>query len=69
VLVIQGRNDSRTPAYPVEVFERRMKDMGKDITVHWYDTGHAGAFGSVDASIAHQERMMCFAQQVLEKRN
>ena len=63
VLIIQGRHDTRTPARPVEVFEARMKAMGKSIEVHWYEEGHSG--GGVEQEIEHQEIMLRFAHRVL----
>jgi len=68
VLIIQGRNDTRTPRRPIEVFEKRMRELGKDITVHWYDTGHAGSETDTGLGIAFQEMMMKFAEQVLARR-
>ncbi|OGO36946.1 MAG: hypothetical protein A2147_09705 [Chloroflexi bacterium RBG_16_57_8] len=62
-LIIQGRNDTRTPARPVEVYEARMKALGKSIEVHWYREGHLG--GGVEQDIQHQELMMRFAYRVL----
>jgi dipeptidyl aminopeptidase/acylaminoacyl peptidase len=62
-LVIQGRNDTRTPARPVAVFAERMKALGKQIEVHWYDEGHSG--GGVEQEIEHQALMMQFAYRVL----
>jgi dipeptidyl aminopeptidase/acylaminoacyl peptidase len=67
VLVIQGRSDTRTPARPVEVFEARMRALGKSIEVHWYDEGHLG--GGVEQEIVHQETMMRFAYRVLAERH
>jgi dienelactone hydrolase len=63
VLIIQGRNDTRTPARPVEVYEARMKALGKSIEVHWYDEGHFG--GGVEQDVQHQEIMLRFAYSVL----
>lgn len=63
VLIIQGRHDTRTPARPVEVFEKRMKELGKDIKVYWYNEGHAG--GGITQEIEHQEFMMRFAYRAL----
>jgi dipeptidyl aminopeptidase/acylaminoacyl peptidase len=63
VLIIQGRHDTRTPARPVEVFEAKMKALGKPIEVHWYDEGHLG--GGVEQEIEHQEMMMRFAYSLL----
>ncbi len=63
VLIIQGRNDTRTPARPVQEFEERMRALGKPIEVHWYEEGHLG--GGVEQEIEHQEIMMRFAYRVL----
>jgi dipeptidyl aminopeptidase/acylaminoacyl peptidase len=65
VLIIQGRNDTRTPARPVEAYEARMKALGKPIEVHWYDEGHMG--GGVEQDIEHQELMLRFAYRVLNQ--
>ena len=65
VLIIQGRNDTRTPARPVEIYESKMKTLGKDIEVVWYDSGHAGTSLSIEAGIRHQELMLRFAYRVL----
>ncbi len=63
VLIIQGRKDTRTPARPVEVYEARMKALGKSIEVHWYEEGHLG--GGAEQEIEHQEIMMRFAYRIL----
>ena len=65
VLIIQGRNDTRTTPRPVEMYEEKMKSLGKPIEVHWFDTGHMGSFAQVEQSIAHQERMLRFACRIL----
>jgi dipeptidyl aminopeptidase/acylaminoacyl peptidase len=67
LLIIQGRNDTRTPARPVEMYEAKMKELGKEITVDWYDTGHAGSFTNVELGIANTEKMLKFAVDVLRK--
>lgn len=63
VLVIQGRNDTRCPARPMELYEARLRSLGKQIEVEWFDSGH----GSLDTeqNIAHQERMLSWAYRVL----
>jgi dipeptidyl aminopeptidase/acylaminoacyl peptidase len=66
LLIIQGRNDSRTPARPVEVYIERLRALGKSVDVEWFDAGHLGGFADPDLGIAHQERMLRFAQAVLE---
>jgi dienelactone hydrolase len=65
VLIIQGRNDTRTPARPIELYEAKMKALGKTITVHWFETGHVGSFAQTELSIQHQEMMLRFAYSVL----
>ncbi len=69
VLIIQGRTDTRTPARPIEVYEQKMKSLGKEIEVAWFDAGHAGPFAQVEQAIEHQELMMDFATKVIEKLN
>jgi dipeptidyl aminopeptidase/acylaminoacyl peptidase len=65
VLIIQGRNDTRTPARPIEMYEQRMKAIGKDIDVRWFDSGHLGSFAQVEQSIQFQEWMLRFAYRIL----
>jgi dipeptidyl aminopeptidase/acylaminoacyl peptidase len=67
LLIIQGRNDSRTPARPVEVYVERLRALGKSVEVEWFDAGHLGGFADSDLGIAHQERMLRFAQHVLDQ--
>jgi len=66
VLIIQGRNDTRTPGPPVEMYEMRMKALGKEIEVHWFDAGHLASFAQVEKSIEHQELMLRFARRILD---
>ncbi len=63
VLIIQGRNDTNTPARQIEVYEAKLKALGKSIEVHWYDAGHSGA--GIEQAIQHQELMLRFAYRVL----
>ncbi len=65
VLIIQGRNDTRTPARPIEVYEAKLRSLGKPIEVHWFDAGHLGSFAQVEQAIEHQELMLRFAYRVL----
>jgi dipeptidyl aminopeptidase/acylaminoacyl peptidase len=64
ILVIHGRNDSRTPARPMQEYAAKMEATGKQIEVHWYDTGHLGSLLQVEESIRHQELMLAFAERV-----
>jgi dipeptidyl aminopeptidase/acylaminoacyl peptidase len=63
VLVIQGSNDTRCPARPMRLYEERLRTLGKQIEVVWFEAGH-GSY-AIEQSIAHQERMLRFAYQVL----
>jgi dipeptidyl aminopeptidase/acylaminoacyl peptidase len=65
VLIIQGRNDTRTPRRSVDVYEAAMKALGKSIEVHWFDAGHGSLV--VDQAIEHHALMLDFALRVLER--
>lgn len=66
-LIIQGRNDTRCPARQVELYEARMRELGKPVEVVWFDAGHSvGA--DVERAIEFQERFMEFATRVLAER-
>jgi dipeptidyl aminopeptidase/acylaminoacyl peptidase len=65
VLIIQGRNDSRTPSRPVQMYQEKMKKLGKDIHVHWFETGHMGSFADSELGVEHMELMLRFAYRVL----
>lgn len=59
VIIIQGSNDTRTPAEPIRVFEKKLKELDKDIEVHWYEAGHIGP--TIEQRIEFQQLMMDFA--------
>lgn len=63
ILVIQGANDTRCPARQMRVYEERLRSLGKEITVHWFEAGHGSAVQ--EKQIEHQELMLRFAAQVL----
>lgn len=63
VLIIQGRNDTRCPPRSIEVYESKMRELGKPIEVYWFDAGHLML--QVEQAIDHQERVMRFAYRVL----
>jgi dipeptidyl aminopeptidase/acylaminoacyl peptidase len=63
LLIIQGCNDTRCPARPVELYEARMRELGKPIEVEWFDAGHGSL--ETEQAIRHHERMLRFAYQVL----
>ena len=64
VFVIQGLNDSRTPAKPTEEYARQMQAAGKQIDLHWYETGHLGGLLQIEEGIRHQELMLVFARRI-----
>ena len=61
--VIQGANDTRCPARQLEAYEERMRELGKEIDVHWFDAGH-GSY-AIDKTVEHQQLRMEFAARVL----
>jgi dipeptidyl aminopeptidase/acylaminoacyl peptidase len=63
VLIMQGRNDTRTPPRSIEMYEAKMKSLGKDIEIHWFDAGHGSL--SVEQNIEFQELMLCFVYRIL----
>ena len=65
ILVIQGRNDTRCTPRQMEVYETKMKELGKSIEVYWFDAGHGTS--SVEEQIRHQELMLGFVYRVLGK--
>ena len=65
VLIIQGRNDTRTPARPVEQYAAKMRALGKEIEVIWFDSGHLGAALQVEQAIEFQQHMLRFAARVV----
>jgi dipeptidyl aminopeptidase/acylaminoacyl peptidase len=63
-MIIQGRNDTRAPPRSVEAYEAKMKALGKNIQVHWFDAGHGSLI--VEQAIEHHELMLRFAARVIE---
>jgi dipeptidyl aminopeptidase/acylaminoacyl peptidase len=63
VLVIQGENDTRTPARQLRVYEEKLKSLGKQIEVHWFNAGHGSR--AQEQMIDHQELKLRFAYRVL----
>jgi dipeptidyl aminopeptidase/acylaminoacyl peptidase len=63
VLIIQGRNDTRTPARPIERYVERLDARGHPVDIEWFDAGHMG--GDDEESIHHQALMLDFASRVL----
>jgi dipeptidyl aminopeptidase/acylaminoacyl peptidase len=64
VLVIQGSNDTRCPSRQMQVYEEKMRELGKEIEIVWFDAGHGSL--AIEQNIEHQERSLQFAQRVLQ---
>jgi len=60
VLAIQGKNDTAATPRQMQLYEAKMKSLGKHIEVVWFEGGH-GAMCRTE----HTERMLRFACQVL----
>jgi len=67
LLIIQGKNDVRDPPRQVELYENKAKALGKDVTVVWFDTGHAGSGVDVELAISHHEIMLNWMRDVLAR--
>lgn len=63
LLVIQGANDTRCPRRQFEAYEEKMREYGKEITVHWFDAGHGAR--AIDQNIEHVGLMLDFAAKSL----
>jgi dipeptidyl aminopeptidase/acylaminoacyl peptidase len=63
ILVIQGENDTRCPARQMKVYEEKLRSLGKQIEVHWFNAGHGSR--AQEQQIKHQELMLNFAYRVL----
>lgn len=64
VLIIQGRNDTRTPARPIEVFVERLQARGHPVEIKWFDAGHTGA--GTEMAIEHTRLTLDFARRIVE---
>jgi dipeptidyl aminopeptidase/acylaminoacyl peptidase len=65
VLIIQGRNDTRTPARQLELYEMKMRGLGKPVELHWFEAGHV--IGGSELGLQHMELMLDFAGRVLQE--
>lgn len=63
ILVIQGSNDTRCPARQMRAYEDKLKSLGKDIRIYWFDAGHGSRAN--EQQIEHMELKLRFAYQVL----
>ena len=64
VLIIQGRNDTRTPARPVERYvEAPPSSRSHPVEIEWFEAGHMGI--GDDLAIEHQALMHAFAARLV----
>ena len=63
VLLSQGRADSRTPARQAEEYVRRLRAVGGDAALHWFDGGHETT--STTAMLDAQERDLDLVRRAL----
>ncbi|MGI4788053.1 MAG: S9 family peptidase [Janthinobacterium lividum] len=62
LLVIQGKNDTRCPPRQMEVFEAKMRELGKEIEVIWFDAGHGS--GDTEQVIGWYDKVLAFAKKI-----
>ncbi len=62
MLIIQGRNDTRCPPRQMEFYEAKMRELGKDIEVVWFDAGHGS--GDREQVIGWYDKMLAFAKKM-----
>ena len=49
----------------MQAYESRLKSLGKQIDVHWFEAGHGSQ--AQEQQLEHQEYRLRFAYQVLRK--
>lgn len=67
ILVIQGDNDTRSPARQMQAFEARLKSLNKHIEVHWADTGHG--LHIQEQRLEQLELKLQFAHRILAQKS
>lgn len=63
LMIIQGSNDTRCPARQMRGYEDKLRGLGKQVELHWFEAGHGSL--AMETSIEHQEIFMRFAYRVL----
>ena len=63
LLIIQGRNDARCPARQMEDYVARASQLGKDVTIDWFDAGHG--HGATETRVAWCRRSIEFVESKL----
>ncbi len=65
VLIIQGRNDTRTPARPIEQYVARLKARRHPVEIDWFDAGHTGSGANAELAIVQTRRIIEFARSIV----
>ena len=63
IMVLQGSNDTRCPARQMKVYEAKLKSLGKEIDIHWFEAGHGSR--AQEQRLDQQEQKLRFAFEVL----
>lgn len=66
IVVLQLRNDTRTPAPQMQAYVDRMRLLGKDIQLEWLEGGHQ-SFGP-ELMVHSYQILLDFAQRTLDQR-
>ena len=65
VLIIQGRNDTRTPARPIEQYVARLRARDHPVEIDWFDAGHTGSGANAELAISQTRLIIEFARSVV----
>ena len=65
LLIIQGRNDTRTPARPAARYVERLQERGHPVEIDWFDAGHMGGASDDELAVAQMAGMLEFARRVV----
>jgi len=66
VLVTQGSNDTRCPAKQMKLYEEKLRSLGKEIEVVWFEAGHGSR--AQEQQVEQQERKLRFALEILGRK-
>ncbi len=66
LLVIQGENDSRCTPHQMKHFESVLKSLGKNITIKWFSSGHAGEFSDTKIRIDNAKASLDFVNKYIK---
>lgn len=68
LLILQQRHDTRTPARQVEAYVDRLRSLGKEVDLVWFETGHLGPAADPEQGIAEMQHMLDFASRIVARR-